>query len=343
MRPCRRAQVLACCAAESSVSKRGLPALFAQPVWQMLGRLCALLPFCDKADADGDSEDSVLAVRSNALAADGEPCPAPPRYIVSLASAQPAPQLAGVPGTFDYGGVKFPRGRVDALGLQTVVITTRCDTTVQTLTDWCRVWLALPTGSIVQLTPPRRLRSSVGVAQPTFTVEQARLGARADHVAAGAELLPTSVAVVPRCGICLEAAVQERWCCGGAHTLMRRHTYCAPCMQTYATNVLTMRSAEGGTMLRCPALGCTYYLSSEEAQRLVPQTQLAELRRKRDAQLRARCARIQSGEEGGPLQALLHAKVAQPCPGCSVVVVKDGGCPHVHCSLCGCTFYWGWC
>lgn len=69
------------------------------------------------------------------------------------------------------------------------------------------------------------------------------------------------------------------------------------------------------------------------------------LRAARAARYAGHKARLASLMQGGAgtgdveLAALIREGLLRPCPACSALIIKNGGCEHVAC-ICGCSFDW---
>jgi hypothetical protein len=131
------------------------------------------------------------------------------------------------------------------------------------------------------------------------------------------------------------------WCiiCQVAHaaafSCRRRppHSCCSACAHRYAATALSP-----DVVLRCPFPNCPHSFRicaqlavTMEASRRASAERIAAQR------LRLRAAQTGAGDEHG-----LHAALPsmRSCPGCSVLTVKDEGCEHVQCAVCGSRWSW---
>ena len=260
----------------------------------------------------------------------------PEAVYFNLVCTEPAAKrLVGTGSTFTWRGREYRRTGVDALRVSLKAPSTM---TVATLLDFCAAWLGVPGPESISVS------ASPGVLapdRPTRTLAEAGFGLLdSDHRARVAPV-PTYVVIPPPfCGICLGfASPGPSWTCrGSVHDRGSAHIFCEACMKRYAETSLFIGAQ---VMLRCPSPGCPYTMDVDEIGRLVPLDTLAAKRANNVADQQRRLASIRAGnEEESGLRELLASNVARSCPRCSVVILKNGGCHHMTCNMCGCQFDW---
>ena len=246
----------------------------------------------------------------------------------TLVCSEPAAlRLAGYAShtTFSWRGESYVRAGAPAEGgaMRATLLVTRA-TTAATLLDWCASWLTSPAESISIAGFHLALTHSV----PTRTVADAGLGLPSG-VDETSQLPYRAVLLLPWCGICFSTAANPSWTC---RSVLARHSFCQACMKRYAeTSMMTMMG--GPLMLRCPTPGCSHTMPVEELSRLIPLDVMAAKRAEVMQAQRKRLEGIRAGHEGDELRSLVESRQARPCPQCSVLIIKFGGCHHMvrHC------------
>jgi hypothetical protein len=252
----------------------------------------------------------------------------------TLVCSEPAPlHAAGYAShtTFSWRGDIFVRAGAPAEGgaMRATLLVTRV-TTAATLLDWCASWLNVPAESISAAGTHLALTHST----PTRTVADAGLGLPLG-VDETSPVPCRAVFLLPWCGICYSTAANPSWTC---RSVVARHSFCQTCMKRYAETSLTMMG--GPLMLRCPSPGCNHTMPVEELSRLIPIDVMAAKRAEVMQAQRKRLEGIRAGAEGYELLSLVESRQARPCPNCSVLIIKFGGCHHMNCHVCGSPFEW---
>lgn len=229
--------------------------------------------------------------------------------------------------SFTFRNVAFVR-TPSAGGTLSISLLATPSTTASTLLAFASSWLEQPSESLSIAGDPLVLTPAF----PSRTAEEARLGVPVSSLA-GSPPPTRTVVALPWCSICLTAAAgSDAWSCRGS---VGQHRFCQNCIRRYAQTQLV-----AGSYLRCPAPGCNHTLAVDELRRLVPIDELQRLRAEAFMSQTARLKDIREGKEGPELQSLLADRTARPCPTCSVIVIKWGGCCHMSCNVCGTPFNW---
>lgn len=118
--------------------------------------------------------------------------------------------------------------------------------------------------------------------------------------------------------------------CGG-------HGICCYCL---CHHVEVQILQEGSLQIRCPGFRCSHLLSGEDLHLALRKSRQREKALETLALLRNQCYadRLHGVLDlGMKPDEMWILRECQPCPRCLVMVRRETGCPHVHCS-CGCDF-----
>lgn len=180
---------------------------------------------------------------------------------------------------------------------------------------------------------PERTLAEAGIGRPLTPAEVAAASSSGWHELYLSNVLSYRIIHLPFCQICQAVPSSPRYGCRAPNP----HTFCRACCVKYAQGILATSHH-----LRCPFPECSCTLQTEALASVVKKVCAA-----RDARIRqqaVRLARIRKGEEGAELQTLIaggwRGSSVKPCPRCSVLTYKDGGCPHVTCTVCGAVWDW---
>jgi hypothetical protein len=138
--------------------------------------------------------------------------------------------------------------------------------------------------------------------------------------------------VTGTCAVCLEPDVQlvpsrvPRHSESFQETPCSHTSLCQPCLSTWIKSEVDSHKLT----VRCPHEGCHHGLSAVDVDRLADAETAAKFRTNSTANYAATAAELLAAEPW-------LAKVTQPCPSCSQLCQKDGGCSTVQC-LCGARF-----
>jgi len=108
------------------------------------------------------------------------------------------------------------------------------------------------------------------------------------------------------------------------------HACCRNCMRTWAQTAID----DHKTVVRCPAVHCTYCLWDQDLRDLVSEEHFLRYQEHKNADY---AKRVQNAMKEDPVLRKWLKKHSRPCPSCHVIVSRSEGCNVMMC-VCGTRF-----